>query len=176
MIFIHQAQKSIAKQGLLFLLSFLFNIFPLGPGLSLKSKPKIFMNKPMQTSITLGPSTPNSSPSPNSHLSLNHSSIRFFPLLATATATEELDMRGFSGGPRSWSKLPALRAMPPRRPTLSAVEHVQLQRPGDGAELAAAALAGARGASSSGWRRRRHSRERSSLSRWYAGWWCPKGR
>ena len=54
-------------------------------------------------------------------------------------------MRGFSGGPRSWSELPALRATPPRRPALSGAEHVQLQRHGDGAELAAATLAGARG-------------------------------
>ena len=72
MIFIHQAQKSIAKTRPSFPSLFFFNIFPLGPGLRLKSKPKIFMNKPMQTSITPGPSTPNSSPSPNSHLSLNH--------------------------------------------------------------------------------------------------------
>ena len=42
----------------------------------------------------------------NSHLSLGHSITRSSPL--QATTTEELEMRGIAGGPRSWSKLPTL--------------------------------------------------------------------
>ena len=50
--------------------------------------------------------------------------------------------------PRSWSKLQLLRAVSPCRAASSAVEHVQLQRPGVGVEPAAAAFMGAWRASS----------------------------
>ena len=49
----------------------------------------------------------------NSHISLGHSITCSSPL--QVTTTEELEMRGIAGGPRSWSKLPTLRAASPQR-------------------------------------------------------------
>ena len=97
-------------------------------GLQLKSEPKVFMGKP-NTNTNIGkPKTylhhkngPSAPTQTKPELHLLHSSS-----LLQATVTEELEMRGFVGGPRSWSKLSALRAAPPRRAAPSAVEHVQL--------------------------------------------------
>ena len=58
--------------------------------------------------------------------------------------------REIAGGPRSRPRLSTFRAAPPCRAAPSCVGRVQLQRPGDGVEPAAAAFTGARGASSSG--------------------------